>query len=837
MRSLLQEHTSPEHVRVGHRSRLRAAWVPRVAPALIFVLLAGILIGRGLWDRVFVPLDLVPHLHPWRFSYERVPVNNPITSDVVLQVYPRRVFANAMLRQGVLPLWNPTILTGTPLLADGQMTFFYPPSLLLIVLPLVQAFGYFAFAQVLLAAFGSYLAARLAGCGRGPATVAGVAYMFSGYLLTWLQFPHHSAAAAMLPWCIWAVARASARPSTGRWLVAAVALAMPPLVHIQIAFYTYVSAGLYVLVEALCARTMRRRLALVAGFAAACLLAFALCAVQLLPQIALSSGGQRLEQAANTFTPHAQFTSLLRLVLPEIGGQPRADSPAWGPATLAQPAPYAGLVPLALAICALMFSRRRTTTFFALLAIGSFALALGSPLLQLFILLFPPYRQFGAHERWLAVWGFAVPMLAGLGAQALLDRDAEQDAAAGRALWLNRALLGLTALFVLVWGLWHLQLFRPGSRYGLYITEIRRHSLTAPVLLGLASAAALAAAAIRQTPPLLARAGLVAVIAIDLLWYGGSFNIAVSPNIFKPTPDLTRAVPDAGAPDSGQPLYPLTQQITFLRRQPGIFRFSTGDYPVFLPNLGTAFGLEDVRGYQSLYLARYNRLVRLIDGKDYTRIAGEGSTSYKPYLTSAYKHRRLLDMLNVQYILFPPGSKNVPLYEPLELAHRSDEGTIYRNPRALPRAWLVHQVETLPTDDEQLARLARSDFDPAVMAIVPGAVPALGTPAGTEAVPRVSYRPNEVRIAATPVAPALLVLADAYDEGWQVTVDGKPAPLMRANYTLRGVWLPAGTHEVVMRYRPRSLFLGAGFSFAGVLIVLAGGVRNMRRPRGERARP
>jgi len=49
---------------------------------------------------------------------------------------------------------------------------------------------------------------------------------------------------------------------------------------------------------------------------------------------------------------------------------------------------------------------------------------------------------------------------------------------------------------------------------------------------------------------------------------------------------------------------------------------------------------------------------------------------------------------------------------------------------------------------------------------------------------------------------------DAYDPGWRATLDGGAAPLLRANVAFRAVPVPAGRHEVELRYRPRSLILG-----------------------------
>jgi hypothetical protein len=107
----------------------------------------------------------------------------------------------------------------------------------------------------------------------------------------------------------------------------------------------------------------------------------------------------------------------MRLVQPMIGGFERiGPAPAWGPATLQVLYPYAGIVPLLLIAVAIWRSRNPVTTLLGLMAIVAFALAVESPLLELFMLLVPPYRQFQDHARWFVLWGFATALLAGIGA-------------------------------------------------------------------------------------------------------------------------------------------------------------------------------------------------------------------------------------------------------------------------------------------------------------------------------------------------------------------------------------------------------------------------------------
>lgn len=826
--------------RVGTKRRaLRLRRFPWL-PMLVLVALAAASIAPALAGGIFLPLDIVPHYHPWRFSYERVPVNNPLLSDIVLQIYPRRVLANALVRQGAWPLWDPTILTGTPLLADGQLLLFYPPSLLWLLLPLRYAFGIYALSQIILAALGTYLFARRIALTRAAATVAGVCYMFSGFMLTRLSYPEHAAGVAMLPWCFWATAQACESHVLKRWLLAGCIFALALVVHIQLAFYAFVGAGCLFLLYLFHAPnwTARRRLA--GGYALALLIAFALSAVQLLPEVELSSVGQRWEQVPNTATAESQFLYLLRLVLPASGGAPRTPPPVWGPSLLQLPQPYAGFAPLLLVVVALLLSRHPASPLLAALAIGSFALAIGTPLLQLLIALVPPYRQFGDHTRWFVLWGFAVAALAGMGVDRLVVQQRRPARAEQRVRIANWLLLGGTALILGVW-LWrHLALFTPASRYGAYITLIRQQPLSIPLLIILASIVALAALPIRRLPLTARWLALALVVALDTLWYGGGYNTVVSPALFRPTADLKRELPASAAhTDPDQDLFPPTRQIAFLQRQPRPFRFIAGDYAALAPNFASVYGLEDARGYLSLYLERYSRLVRLIDGKDYTRLAGQGSASYKSYLTTAYRHQRLLDMLNVQYVVFPPGSKTPELYHGLVKVQQNDEGTIYRNPNVLPRAWLVHAVDVIPDEGRQLDRLARADFDPARVAIVPQTVPAVSATPRAEAAPAVSYAPNAVEVRALAEAPAVLVLSDAYASGWQALVDGRPATLLRTNYALRGVWVPAGQHTVRFIYQPRSFLIGglvSAITLCGLLLAgLGTGWRRNRHRDGEAA--
>jgi uncharacterized membrane protein YfhO len=80
--------------------------------------------------------------------------------------------------------------------------------------------------------------------------------------------------------------------------------------------------------------------------------------------------------------------------------------------------------------------------------------------------------------------------------------------------------------------------------------------------------------------------------------------------------------------------------------------------------------------------------------------------------------------------------------------------------------------------------------------------------------------PQRVELRAVLRSPGLVVLAEVFYPGWDLTVDGRPAEVLRTNRAMRGVALAVGTHELVFRYQPRSFRVGLGISILG-LIVLA----------------
>jgi hypothetical protein len=270
-------------------------------------------------------------------------------------------------------------------------------------------------------------------------------------------------------------------------------------------------------------------------------------------------------------------------------------------------------------------------------------------------------------------------------------------------------------------------------------------------------------------------------------------------------------------------LAPARPGLTPLGRAAEPFRIvAPGD--VFRPNAAAFYGLQDVRGYESIVLDRYDDLRRLFSTPQHA------SFNRVDDLTQT---RPLLSFLNVRWAIAPPGA-DAP--EGWRIAARSLEMTLLENPGALPRAFLPARVLVERDAGRRLAAIAAAtDFSQ--VAWLDGPVPGL---ADREVAPRAAAGRVAVReqgdglvIDVETDSPVLVATSVPDWPGWSArTAAGKRLPTATVNHAFVGFSVPAGRHEVRLRYRPPSfvwgLVLGALGLSAGVALRIRG--RERREP-------
>jgi hypothetical protein len=261
------------------------------------------------------------------------------------------------------------------------------------------------------------------------------------------------------------------------------------------------------------------------------------------------------------------------------------------------------------------------------------------------------------------------------------------------------------------------------------------------------------------------------------------------------------------------------------------------------PNVAMRYGLYDARNYDFPIVKRYDVLWRRY----------VFPLPYQPgapqwVLTVSPASLRVLGLLGVRDILVPPDERayareirvdrrTLGLGLPgLRVVYDRPDGRIYRNPRALPRAFVVHAQRVTGGADRSL-RAVGDPTGPALgrVAVTERELPGLPRERPGAAAPRpspariVSYSPKRVVLETRARGPGLAVLSDVHYPGWKATVNGRSRPIEQVDYLLRGVPVPAGRSRVVLRYEPASFRVGWVLSALGLLASVAALVLARRR--------
>jgi hypothetical protein len=163
------------------------------------------------------------------------------------------------------------------------------------------------------------------------------------------------------------------------------------------------------------------------------------------------------------------------------------------------------------------------------------------------------------------------------------------------------------------------------------------------------------------------------------------------------------------------------------------------------------------------------------------------------------------------------------------LVAQTDQVDVYENSRALPRVWMTSEAIAMKEDSLlHVIRTGRlpdgSKWNPLQTVLLEAELSRPLEPAARDARARiVRYAPNRIDLTADSDGNSILVLSETAYPGWRVYVDGQSAELLRVNYDLRGVLIPAGSHQVSFVYRPWSAMIGlliSALSAIGLMVFV-----------------
>ena len=264
-------------------------------------------------------------------------------------------------------------------------------------------------------------------------------------------------------------------------------------------------------------------------------------------------------------------------------------------------------------------------------------------------------------------------------------------------------------------------------------------------------------------------------------------------------------------------IYPQVPVISFLQSTAGFDRIGAEKASNITGNLPLYYSLSTVEGYDALYPRRGGELVWAAqDGKyktDFSR-----STVVIPQFENQL-NQRIMNLLSLKYIINQ--NHNLSLAQSdFKLIWQQDNWQVYENKQALPRAQLFGQYQIISDTQNAVETLLNPQFDYQHTLILSQSPHIDPQPDPTATATITQYQPQRVSITTQSIKPQLLLLNDTYYPGWNATIDGQPAPILRANHAFRAVALPIGSHQVVFSYQPLSVKLGGLITLIGILRVI-----------------
>ena len=204
----------------------------------------------------------------------------------------------------------------------------------------------------------------------------------------------------------------------------------------------------------------------------------------------------------------------------------------------------------------------------------------------------------------------------------------------------------------------------------------------------------------------------------------------------------------------------------------------------------TSYWHKSIGGYHAAKLRRYQELIEAYIQPEllelHQAVAETGGRLDSIRGDSIFP---VLNMLNTKYAILPlQGGETAPV----------------QNPWAMGNAWMAEQVVMADDADAELMNLEMLKEHPrtAIFGKQQDIKATLKT--GTGEIRLTAYEANALSYEAETTG-GVALFSDIYYPGWQCTIDGQPAEVLRANYVLRAVVLPAGKHTIEFRFDPQSL--------------------------------
>ena len=222
----------------------------------------------------------------------------------------------------------------------------------------------------------------------------------------------------------------------------------------------------------------------------------------------------------------------------------------------------------------------------------------------------------------------------------------------------------------------------------------------------------------------------------------------------------------------------------------------------------TSYFHKSIGGYHGAKMRRYQDIINgYLSGEiqNFNTIFKNSRTNQE--LANNMKQQKVLNMLNTKYVIYSP------------------EANPMLNPEAYGNAWMVDKINWVDTPNEEFEAIANTDTRHTAI-VSKEFEQQIGNfrPADSISgeITMTDYKPNQLTYSFKSDNDQLVVFSEIWTQkdGWHLTIDGEEHPIVRADYLLRSAIVPAGEHQIVMRYEPKIWKIGNTIALISSITII-----------------
>lgn len=779
-------------------------------PFLILSCITAIFFWQ-VFIRGYVPFPgdlLLSEYNPWRqsayFGYAPGSIPSKVQYfDVIREFYPWLNFTISELKRGTIPLWNPYNFSGQPHMANYLTAVFYPLNFIYFIFGTINGYTLMIMLAPFLTSLFMYVYAKKIGISTLGSLLSALILAYSSYMTDWLEFGVVGHTLAWFPLVLYAIENLRSSKSVKQFIVFTFAMTASLFAGYPMDFLFYFSfAFLYfIYIAYVDYKTKKQSCMTLVTHVLPCF-AFSLLigSIQLFPAIAYFIKSARVSIPYDFFIKNmlVQPYQLVMTLIPDYFGNPVTRN-YWLTTSYVSLTLSFGIAPLLFAFIFISNLHKKNFTihyreiFFTVSLFFIYLLIVRTPLTELLYKIKIPFFSTSSPTHLLTIGIFIWGILAGRGLDLYLKNKEKLFMLLPIALAFSAAWAGI--------------LFIPKTYQ---IVALRNTIYSSGIFFAILVLFILGSKKVN-----LKKFIVILIILITIIERFIAFQ--------KFNPFTPKAY-----------VYPDSEVLVHLQSISGIDRFYGYGTAKIESNIGMLYQLHSTDGFGAINYSFYNGFIRSSkDGKivkkftHENRSVAEIASGYgKDDLPQNQYRMRILDALGVKYILDrvenPKDNTTFPPDRFLRIWENTDGWVIYKNAYAAPRYLLTDKIKYYSTDEEFENIFFDPNFNPRESILLEKRVKPRITvlPASQKIIDLVTYEPNTIIFRTNTDAPQILYISDTYDSGWKSFIDGRKAETMKANFALRAVYVPAGTHTVRMKYTPIEFVVGAYVSLAGILLFV-----------------